>query len=321
MTYFKKIGRLTDEQQAVVNVIEKHIQQKNIPLDEIPECNSLDDLLEVQQLVMDYESTKEPEAEKETKEVEHTEEKSIEPTEQTTTELDDVSTELPKNAEDISELKAENIEQIIESEILTEDNDPAFGSGDYDPFDEEIIERSYNTENEDAPIELSPLNDTEEIELEQAKETPLDDLPPNTKKRAAEQTADTILKGYSRMAPIPFKWLAKVNEEKVDRLAFEGQLDISIEVSEGMTFEDYMKQTNEQVDEIFTVEQDTIKEIREPLIEVLMEQELELTPQQRLLMAVVSHLFQMFTAAFALRMQNNRILKYQKQLTAQKYGA
>ena len=98
-------------------------------------------------------------------------------------------------------------------------------------------------------------------------------------------------------------------------MAFDGELDVSIEVSEGLTFDDYMRQTNEQIDEIFEVQEETIAEIRESLIEVLMEQELELTPTQRLTMAVLSHLIQMLTVALKLRKQNNRILSYQQHLT------
>ena len=157
--------------------------------------------------------------------------------------------------------------------------------------------------------------DTEDLHLEEANQTPVDKLNPVTKRRAAEQTANALLKGYAKIVPIPFKWLAKIDESKVEKLAFEGQIDITIEVSEGMTFDDYMKQTNAQVDEIFEIEDDTLDEIREPLVEVLMEQELELTPQQRLGMAVFSHLIQMLTVALKLRKQNNRILEYQKNIT------
>ncbi len=129
------------------------------------------------------------------------------------------------------------------------------------------------------------------------------------------------MKGYAQLAPIPFKWMSKFPESKIEKMAFNGQLDLSIEVSEGVSFDDYMKQTNEQLDEIFEVDSDTLNDIREPLIEVLMEQNMELTPTQRLIAAVLSHLTQMFTVAFKLRQQNNRILAYQKHLTYLSQGA
>jgi hypothetical protein len=208
-------------------------------------------------------------------------------------------------------------DSTIEVEKPTETKTSEFLLDDYDPFSTEIIERSYNTGTKvkDNETKINPLDQDDDLKLEESGSTPVDNINPRTKQRAAEQTADTILKGYARIAPLPFKWLAKVNEAKVEELEWSGQIDISIEVSDGMTFEDYMKQTNEQVDDIFEVDQDTLNEIREPLIEVLMEQQMELTPQQRLMMAVVSHLFQMLTVALKLRKQNNRILEYQKQIT------
>ncbi len=310
MTYFKKVGRLTDEEQAVVNSIEQHINNKEIPLSEIPECNTLDDLLEIQLLVEAYEkkedgiiSDVEPEI---TLEQETTEQHPIE-------DLELSNTDGIEQIEPLDPLEKES----ESTEIVVDENDSDsldFVSNDYDPFAEEIIERSYNVEGKETDPDnpkVNALSEDEELELPESSTTPVDNLNPNTKKKAAEQTADVILKGYSRIAPLPFKWLAKVNERKIKKLEFEGHIDITIEVSEGMTFDDYMKQTNEQVDEIFTVEGDTLEEIREPLIEVLMEQEMELTPQQRLLMAVVSHLFQMLTAALSLRKQNNDILENQ----------
>lgn len=309
MTYFKKIGRLTDEEQAVINAIEKQVKEKGIPSNEIPECKTLDDLLEVQILVEAYENkdtTAELDIEPEVKQEEDLEQETS-----TNIEL--------SNAEEIKPIETSILEdvdtEIIDVELEKDKPDSiSFVSNDYDPFSEEIIERSYNVEETDLDtnsVTENILEEEEGIELKESSSTPVDDLNPNTKKKAAEQTANAILKGYARMAPIPFKWLAKVNESKVKKLEFEGHIDISLEVSEGMTFDDYMKQTNEQVDEIFTVEGDTLEEIREPLIEVLMEQEMELTPQQRLLMAVVSHLFQMLTAALSLRKQNNNILDNQ----------
>lgn len=310
MTYFKKVGRLTDEEQAVINAIEQRINDKGIPLSEIPECDTLDDLLEVQILVEAYEKKEEDII----SDLETEVSLGQETTEQHTTEDLELS-----NTEDIEQFESENLQEMESesTEIVTDENDSEsldFVSNDYDPFAEEIIERSYNVEGKETDSSTQKVNslaEDEEIELPESSTTPIDNLNPNTKKKAAEQTADAILKGYSRVAPIPFKWLAKVNERKVKKLEFEGHIDISIEVSDGMTFDDYMKQTNEQVDEIFTVEGDTLDEIREPLIEVLMEQEMELTPQQRLLMAVVSHLFQMLTAALSLRKQNNDILDNQ----------
>ncbi len=341
MDYFKKVGRPTDEEQAVINAIEEIITGKQIPRSEIPHCQTLDDLLEVLNLTEAYVADNETESDE--KESVGTEETAIaegieesdsdrtdteplrdnqdneisEPLEQqTTSELN--ADELDTQTEDVeNETLQPNKEP--EAEPITVDDDlPNFVSDDYDPFSAEIKERSY-TSQMDSEQKPKPLAENshggEDLNLEESAETPVDNLNPNTKRKVAEQTANSILKGYAKLAPQPFKWFAKVDENKIEKLAFEGEININLEVSEGTTFDDYMRQTNEQVDEIFEVDEDTLDEIREPLIEVLLEQKLELTPQQRLMMAVISHLFQMFTVALNLRRQNNRILEYQKRMT------
>ena len=341
MDYFKKVGRPTDEEQAIINMIESLIREKGVPRSEIPQCQTLDDLLEVQNLLEAYVSDIEPknedsasepsenselENESDSEEVEtgndteqveepdgvesiEVEEESSdnaepEPTETET--IDESQLDEATDFEEVQELETETVEHVSDK--------PNFISNDYDPFAEEIKERSYTKQTESAQTEKKVSEDTE-LNLEESEDTPLEDLNPNTKRKVAEKTANSILKGYAKLAPQPFKWLAKINESKIEKLAFEGEIDITLEVSEGTTFDEYMRQTNEQVDEIFEVDEETLDEIREPLIDVLMEQKMELTPQQRLTMAVVSHLFQMFTVAISLRRQNNRILEYQKRMT------
>lgn len=294
--YQKKVGRPTIEELGLIDAIEQIITRKGIPQGEIPTCETLEDLIILRQFVENYSVNE-----------------SVETTEQETHE----------------ETQAEELIEAVETESVTEDvfthdaevlkevladESPDFVATDYEPFSQPVIERSY-TSGERITSE-SEQEHEEDVILEEAKEkTPLDDLPPVTKKRAAEQTADALLKGYARLVPEPFKWFSKISEEKVEQMAFDGELDLSIEVSEGLTFDEYVRQTNEQIDEVFEVQEETLEEIREPLIEVLMEQELELTPTQRLTMAVLSHLIQMFTVALKLRKQNNRILAYQQHLT------
>lgn len=296
--YQKKVGRPTIEELGLIDAIEQIITRKGIPYEEIPTCETLEDLIILRQFVENY-SVNEP----------------VETTEQETHE----------------ETQAEELIEAVETESVTEDvfthdeevlkevladESPDFVATDYEPFSQPVIERSYTSGERITSESEQEQEQEEDIVLEEAKEkTPLDDLPPVTKKRAAEQTADALLKGYARLVPEPFKWFSKISEEKVEQMAFDGELDLSIEVSEGLTFDEYVRQTNEQIDEVFEVQEETLEEIREPLIEVLMEQELELTPTQRLTMAVLSHLIQMFTVALKLRKQNNRILAYQQHLT------
>lgn len=331
MNYFKKPGVRTEEEQSMLQAIEQVIDSKGINRNEIPDCNTLDDLVELKHLVDAYITEPDEPAEK----------------------FDDVAREdadtvnqdvSREELEDAAEYKSiapiETVESVenephefIEEDTETDDSIPelaevvsdenfedelAFDAGEYDPFAEPIIERSYSGSNKQSSTsdkdELNPMEFN--LDLEEASgSTPIDSPELRTKRKAAEQTADTIMKGYARLVPKPFKWLSKFSEAKIEKMSFAGQIDINLEVSEGVTFDDYVQQTNEQIDEIFEVDEDTIEEIREPLVDVLMEQELELTPQQRLGMAVLSHLMQMFTVAMKLRNQNNRILAYQKEIT------
>ena len=299
MNFYKRAsaGRPSAEEQMMLDAIKDIIEDKQIPLDRIPDCHSLDELIELKQFLDSY-----------VPESEFIEELEVQPTQEDLTE--DVEPILEDAPTPQFEPETGSSAEIFE-------NDPdAFISDDYSPFAEQIIERSYNQSGGGSLGSVTTLHDDEEpLELEESKGNPLSDLPPHTKRRAAEQTADTLLKGYAQLAPIPFKWMAKFPESKIEKMAFDGQLDLSIEVSDGVTFDEYMKQTNEQLDQIFEVDTDTLSDIREPLIEVLMEQNMELTPTQRLIAAVLSHLAQMFSVALKLRKDNNRVLAYQKHLT------
>lgn len=310
MDFYRKngVGRMTTEEQALIDGIKKVVAEKGINPDVIPQCNTIDDLIFWKQFVDEMDD--------------HPDKKK--PEEDFEEELDDEPIEEAELTEEnepvLEEEQTPEIEpDFIPSSETFEEHPDEFIADNYTPFSDPIIERSYN---QSGGSSISPVDeDEEQLELEESKGSPLSDLPPHTKRRAAEQTADTLLKGYAQLAPIPFKWMSKFPESKIEKMAFDGQLDLSIEVSDGVTFDEYMKQTNEQLDEIFEVDSDTLNDIREPLIEVLMEQNMELTPTQRLIAAVLSHLTQMFTVAFKLRQQNNRILAYQKHLTYLSQGA
>lgn len=299
MNFYKRAsaGRPSAEEQMMLDAIKDIIEQKQIPFERIPDCHSLDELIELKQFLDTYDPESEFLNEQEEQPLDEDLTEDFEPI------LEDGPT-------------AEFETETGGSAEMFEDDPDAFISDDYSPFAEQIIERSYNQAGSSSSGSISPLHDDEDgLELEESKGNPLSDLPPHTKRRAAEQTADTLLKGYAQLAPIPFKWMAKFPESKIEKMAFDGQLDLSIEVSDGVTFDEYMKQTNEQLDQIFEVDTDTLSDIREPLIEVLMEQNMELTPTQRLIAAVLSHLAQMFSVALKLRKDNNRVLAYQKHLT------
>jgi hypothetical protein len=308
MDFYKRngAGRPTIEEQALIDGIKRVVAEKGINPDAIPPCSTIEDLIYAKQFVDELDDHPDRVQFEEDFEEDEQPFEGTDLTEEPQTLFED---ETISQVEPESGSSAERFEQ----------NPDEFVADDYNPFADPIIERSYNQANGGS---VTPVMDDEDgLELEESKGNPLSDLPPHTKRRAAEQTADTLLKGYAQLAPIPFKWMSKFPESKIEKMAFNGQIDLSIEVSEGVSFDDYMKQTNEQLDEIFEVDSDTLNDIREPLIEVLMEQNMELTPTQRLIAAVLSHLTQMFTVAFKLRQQNNRILAYQKHLTYLSQGA
>ncbi len=311
MDFYKKngVGRLTTEEQALIDGIKRVVAEKGIRPEVIPPCSTIEDLIFWKQFVDELDDHPDRQVEEDFEE-----ELDEQPNEET-----ELSDEPETHSDDES---ATEIEPDLGSPAETFENNPdTFIADNYSPFSDPIIERSYNQAGSGSGS-TTPLEDDEEpLDLEESKGSPLSDLPPHTKRRAAEQTADTLLKGYAQLAPIPFKWMSKFPESKIEKMAFNGQIDLSIEVSEGVSFDDYMKQTNEQLDEIFEVDTDTLSDIREPLIEVLMEQNMELTPTQRLIAAVLSHLAQMFTVALKLRKDHSRILAYQKHLTYLSQGA
>jgi hypothetical protein len=134
----------------------------------------------------------------------------------------------------------------------------------------------------------------------------LQDLTPAQKRKSAEKTAEALLNLYCQFTPLPFKNWAGFKDHKIQKMAFEDRLDLKMPLENGITVEDYINGQNEQVEEIFKVSDETREEIKDPLIDVLLEQELALTPTQRLMLAVGSHLVTMSFSAYQLA-QNNKV--------------
>ena len=134
----------------------------------------------------------------------------------------------------------------------------------------------------------------------------LQDLTPAQKRKSAEKTAEALLNLYCQFTPMPFKSWASFKDHKIQKLAFEDKIDLKMPLENGITVKDYIDGNNEQVEEIFKVSEETKQEIKDPLIDVLLEQELALTPTQRLMLAVGSHLVTMSFSAYQLA-QNNKI--------------
>jgi hypothetical protein len=150
----------------------------------------------------------------------------------------------------------------------------------------------------------------------------LQDLTPAQKRKSAEKTAEALLSMYCQFVPMPFiKW-STFSEGKIQKMVFENKLDLSMQLENNVSVKDYIDGVNEQAQEVFKVSDETKEEIKDPLVDVLLEQDLALTPTQRLMLAVGGHLVTMGFSAFQLSQNNKQALetfeKFHIQMNQQK---
>lgn len=150
----------------------------------------------------------------------------------------------------------------------------------------------------------------------------LQDLTPAQKRKSAEKTAEALLNMYCQFVPMPFiKW-SSFSEGKIQKMVFENKLDLSMQLENNVSVKDYIDGVNEQAQEVFKVSDETKEEIKDPLVDVLLEQDLALTPTQRLMLAVGGHLVTMGFSAFQLAQNNKQALetfeKFHIQMNQQK---
>ena len=150
----------------------------------------------------------------------------------------------------------------------------------------------------------------------------LQDLTPAQKRNSAEKTAEAFLNMYCQFVPMPCKKWSSFNEGKIQKLVFENKIDLTMQLENNVSVKDYIDGTNEQVEEVFKVSEETREEIKDPLIDVLLEQDLALTPTQRLMLAVGGHLVTMGFSAYQLAQNNKQALetfeKFHIQMNQQK---
>ncbi len=126
------------------------------------------------------------------------------------------------------------------------------------------------------------------------------------KRKDAVKSADALLQVYQNNIPELFKHFAKFNEGKISRMELNGEIDRAMPVlADGTTVGQYISSVNRQIDQNFVITEDMKNEIREPLIDWLMEKGVELTPTQRLIMAVGSQIAS-FGMATVKQWQENR---------------
>lgn len=183
---------------------------------------------------------------------------------------------------------------------------------DYEPNQEfpeadiqnEIIEEPNYQDIPSDNTESDSYNNHKKVEFEE----PPDSEPEPKKKtdRASiRKTAEAILNVYENVLPIPFKSISKFNIGKMQNMDLSGEIRMDMVVKEdGTTIESFVEDFNQQVDEIFIVTQDMKEEVREPLEDVLAEKGMALTPMQRLLIAVGSHIVAFGYQSFNLHLQN-----------------
>ncbi len=137
----------------------------------------------------------------------------------------------------------------------------------------------------------------------------LDDLSPAQKRKSAEKLADVILVNYQQIFPMPFKWTAKFNLTKLDRMHRAGDIDLNMSDEDGTTVRQFCEQRNQTVNEAFVITEAQKNEIKEPLVDVLMENNVALTPTQRLLVAVGGHVLSLGVAAGQMAVENSKYVK------------
>lgn len=201
-------------------------------------------------------------------------------------------------------------EGIDDDEIDEDIPEPKWANGLGGDSDDEEEDEDYDDEDEDEDDGGKLGGDN------------LQDLTPAQKRRSAEKTAEALLNMYCQFVPMPFiKW-SSFSEGKIQKMVFENKLDLSMQLENNVSVKDYIDGVNEQAQEVFKVSDETKEEIKDPLIDVLLEQDLALTPTQRLMLAVGGHLVTMGFSAYQLSQNNKQALetfeKFHIQLNQQK---
>lgn len=185
---------------------------------------------------------------------------------------------------------------------------------DSDEEDEDIPEPEWassmgGSDDEDGDEDDEDYDDEDDDGREKLGGDNLQDLSPAQKRKAAEKTADALLNMYCQFVPMPFiKW-SSFSEGKIQKMVFENKIDLSMQLENNVSVKDYIDGVNEQAQEVFKVTDETKEEIKDPLVDVLLEQDLALTPTQRLMLAVGGHLVTMGFSAYQLAQNNKQALE------------
>ncbi len=238
-------------------------------------------------------------------------------------------------SEETATIKSEEKPKIVIPESAKIDPLEGYDPLDDDPLNQPVIERAYTKNDAASNVDPQTLN-TEipehKVENPQASTTAQADstkdptgqpkakvenraaseMSTTQKRKEAEKTADAALFYYCKYVPVPFKKWGSFNEKKIEQLAIQDKLNLNMEfkTDRKFTVREYIKEHNKAINKAFDVDDETRLSIREPLIEVLMEQNIILTPTQKLLMAVGSHIGTMAFQALRISQQNSALLEH-----------
>jgi hypothetical protein len=100
----------------------------------------------------------------------------------------------------------------------------------------------------------------------------------------AEKTADIALLAWKNYLPLPFIYFGTINVKKLKDAEKKGEIDLQAPIDRrGTLIIERIDKFNKDVENSFEVTEEEVAAIREPLIDVLMEKEVSLTPTQRLI--------------------------------------
>lgn len=203
---------------------------------------------------------------------------------------------MPKNAEDGIDIPQPALTFDSDIPVTPTEPTPNLGSSDNTPSAQGGSSSNHQQHKE----EKSYFSNDHSSHAETSTETPAE------KRRNATKMADTLLMVYRENFPTLFKYIAKFNEGKISRMELNGELDRSMPILEdGTTVGQYIAQVNKSADEMYVITDEQLAEVREPLIDWLMEKDLKLTPAQRLAIALGGHAIS-FGLASLQQFQQNR---------------
>jgi hypothetical protein len=196
----------------------------------------------------------------------------------------------------------------ISEPISREDNIGEGTFGDYNPFDESVVERDYSTpktasglvEDIDEPTFVPPSYEDIVSEREQQtdesfqQQNPfndpnpaMNDLSDRDKKIACESLVDTVLDAYEQLHKYA-QFVVKVDEEELMQKQAENKIDLSqvIPVTENgdtMTVGEFVGQFNQQSQEALKYDKEFGYKVRPAMIRVFMKRGWGMTDEQYLL--------------------------------------